>query len=87
VRQTAGLRWSEQLLAVLIDELYVDEDFVALLGEPEMLPVRRYPQALAVALALRHSWRPDDFARLVKRLGVSKSLRHGAASPRLRQQA
>jgi hypothetical protein len=27
-----------------------------------------YPQAVAVALILRHSWHPDDLALILKRL-------------------
>ena len=32
------------------------------------LPRRRYPQAIAVALILRHSWRADDLAWILRRL-------------------
>jgi hypothetical protein len=34
------------------------------------LRVHQYPQAVAVAIALRHSWRPDDLARLATRLRI-----------------
>jgi hypothetical protein len=37
------------------------------------LPVRCYPQAIAVAIALRHSWQPDQLTRLAKRLGIALS--------------
>ena len=59
---------------VLIEELYVEEEFRALLGDPEVLPRRRYPQAIALALALRHSWRPDDLACILGRLGFRTKL-------------
>jgi hypothetical protein len=32
---------------------------------------RRWPQVLAVAVALRHSWRRDGLTRIAKRLRVS----------------
>ncbi len=62
-------------MTALIEELYVEDDFHALLGDPKDLPRRRYPQAVALALALRHSWRPDDLACILRRLGFSTKLR------------
>jgi hypothetical protein len=59
---------------VLIEELYVAEDFNALLGDPKRLPRRCYPQAVLLALALRHSWRPDDLACILRRLGIRTKL-------------
>jgi len=41
-------------VTTLIEELYVEAEFNAHLGDPEILPSRRYPQAIALALALRH---------------------------------
>ena len=75
VRQTKGIRWTPGLLEILLDELFVTDDFVALLGNPIDLPVDRYPQAVAVAMALRHSWRQDDFRRFTRRLRVRRSSR------------
>jgi hypothetical protein len=63
----AGQRWTLTLLQALLEELYVDDSIVDLLGELRSIPVSRYPQLIAVALALRHSWRPDDFARFTHR--------------------
>ena len=76
VRRTKGLRWSASLLELLIEELYVDESIEALLGEhPHALRTRRYPEAIAVALILRHSWRADDLACIVERLGLNRGTR------------
>ena len=73
VRRTKGLRWSASLLALLIEELYIDESLDDLLGDhPRDLPARRYPEAIAVALVLRHSWRADDLACIVERLGLQR---------------
>ena len=47
-------------MEALLEELYVDDSIADLLGEFSSIPARRYPQLIAVALALRHSWRPDD---------------------------
>src|SRR2546427_5267671 len=72
-KRSATLVWSRTLLAVVLDELHVDDVFRELVGDPCHLPTRRYPQAIAVAIALRHSWRPDDLAHLAKRLGIPLS--------------
>ena len=69
--RTQEIPWSANLLTVLIEELYVEEDFNVLLGDPTRLPRRRYPQAVLMALALRHSWRPDDLACTLRRLGIT----------------
>jgi hypothetical protein len=54
----------------LLEDLHVEDEVIELIGNLDRLPVHRYPQAVAVALALRHSWRPDDFEELVDRLGL-----------------
>jgi hypothetical protein len=65
-------------LELLIEELYIDESIEALLGKhPHALPMRRYPEAVAVALILRHSWRADDLACMVERLGLNQRTRAG----------
>jgi hypothetical protein len=59
-------------MEVLLEELYVDDGLEVLLGTaPDKLGVRQYPQAVAVALILRHSWRADDLACILARLGVT----------------
>jgi hypothetical protein len=70
VRRTAGLSLDPALLLLLLDELQVDELFDQLIGKPQRVRTAQYPQAIAVAIALRHSWRPDDLAEIVKRLGL-----------------
>jgi hypothetical protein len=72
-----AMPWSASLLRALIEELYVDEEFAAMCGRPEKIRPDAYPQAIAVALALRHSWQRDDFTRLVKRL----TNRRGSTGP------
>jgi len=60
------------LMKVLVEELYVDDGLEELLGKaPSRLQVRQYPQAVAVALILRHSWRADDLACILERLGLT----------------
>lgn len=75
VARTQKIPWSTNIVDVLIEELYVEEDFNALLGDPKRLPRRRYPQAILLALALRHSWRPDDLACVLRRLGIRTKLK------------
>jgi hypothetical protein len=56
-------------MKVLAEELYVDETLEALLGSSlNKLQRRRYPQAVAIALILRHSWRTDDVGSILERL-------------------
>src|SRR5688500_14713141 len=72
VSATASIRWSPSLMKVLVEELYVDDGLEELLGRaPGRLQVRQYPQAVAVALILRHSWRADDLACILERLGLT----------------
>ena len=68
--RTAKLPWSRGLVTTLLDELNIDAMFTELVGRPHGVPARRYPQAIAVALALRHSWRRDELMKFAKRLGV-----------------
>jgi hypothetical protein len=70
VRRTAGLSLDPALLLLLLDELQVDELFDQLIGKPQRVRTAQYPQAIAVAIALRHSWRPDDLGEIAKRLGI-----------------
>ena len=68
---TRGLAWSRPLLRALLDELHIGDDFDALVGATRRLPANRYPQLLAMALLLRHSWCPGDLSRTARRLGLS----------------
>jgi hypothetical protein len=65
------------LIAAVLEELYVEEGVTELLGDVAAIPVRRFPQVIALALALRHSWRKDDFAQMIARLDA-----FGRAAPR-----
>ena len=68
--KTAKLPWSRGLIATLLEELNIDGAFTELVGRPQGLPTKRYPQAIAVALALRHSWRREDLVKFARRFGV-----------------
>ena len=69
---TELLPWSAELLNLLLEELYVDESLEELLGTaPTRLKRRQYPQAIAAALMLRHSWNEDDLAYILGRLGFT----------------
>jgi hypothetical protein len=70
VLATKALRWSPSLIEAVLEELYVDDHFEDLLGVPGALQAPQFPQALAVALILRHSWHPDDLACILKRLAL-----------------
>ena len=68
--QTAECDWSSRLIRLVLEELHVDEEFYALIGPLRRWPAIRYPQVLALAVASRHSWRPDDLFRIMRRLGA-----------------
>jgi hypothetical protein len=62
------MRWSRTLIRLLLNELVVGDDVSLLVGRLDDLPARRFPQALAVALALRYSWREDHLRNMMRRL-------------------
>ncbi len=68
--RTAKLGWSPMLLRLLLEDIRPDELFLDVLGKPDRIAARHYPQAIAVALALRHSWQRNDLVTFSKRLGV-----------------
>ena len=69
--RTAKLPCSRALLKMLVEELYPDDLFTELVGDLDRVPLRRWPQVVAIAVALRHSWRRDGLARIARRLHVS----------------
>ena len=79
--QTADLRWSPALLKALLEELHTDDAFHELVRDPRNGSRQRYPQMLFLALAARHSWRPDDLLRLMRRLDVPATSRHTSPTP------
>jgi hypothetical protein len=82
VSATAMLRWSPSLMEVLLEELYMDDGLEGLLGKSRSdLRVRQYPGAVAAALILRHSWRADDLACILERLGVTSGRKFTPARP------
>src|SRR4029077_17806658 len=69
---TAKLRWSRALLKLVVRELHPDDLFSELIGNLDRLPPRRWPQGVALAVALRHSWRQNGLAQIVKSLHVAR---------------
>jgi hypothetical protein len=63
---------------LLLNELVVGDDLRQLIGPLDELPVHRYPQAVALALALRYSYREDLLRNFVRRL---RRARRGLRSP------
>lgn len=81
--RTAKQPWSRMLLRLLLEDIRIDDLFLEVVGKPEALPVSNYPQAVAVALAIRHSYQREDLVTFSKRLGVkvrSKDLTGSADS-------
>ncbi len=69
--RTRHLAWSRALVSVLLDELQPDDLFTEIVGTPNRLTPSQFPQAVAIALLIRHSWRQADLTRIAKRLGIT----------------
>ena len=68
---TTGLEWTPALFATLLEELRENDGLEALLGPMRKdLAVVSYPQVIALALILRHSWEPRDLRRILETLEV-----------------
>jgi hypothetical protein len=65
------LTWSRALVKLIVEELFPDPLFTELVGQLDRVPPRRWPHVLAVAVALRHSWRRDGLSRVARRLRVA----------------
>ena len=75
------LTWSRTLLKLIVDELFPDDLFAELIGNLDRVPPRQWPRVIAIAVALRHSWRRDGLARVARRLRISlSSASHGRSS-------
>jgi hypothetical protein len=69
--RTRHLAWSRALVSVLLDELQPDDLFAEIVGAPNRLAPSQFPQAVAIALLLRHSWRQADLTQIARRLGIT----------------
>jgi hypothetical protein len=78
--RTAKLTWSRVLLKSVVEELFPDDLFTELIGNLDRVPPRQWPRVMAIAVALRHSWRRDGLARIARRLRVSLATPHQASS-------
>ena len=69
--RTKTLTWSRALVKLIVEELFLDDLFAELVGPLDRMPPRQWPHVLAIAIALRHSWRRDGLAHVARRLRVS----------------
>ena len=69
--RTRHLAWSRALVSLLLEELQPDDLFAEIVGTPNRLTPSQFPQAVAIALLLRHSWRQVDLTRVARRLGIT----------------
>src|SRR5207249_10576602 len=74
--RTAKLTWSRALLKLVVAELFPDDLFTELVGNLDRVPRQQWPHVIAIAVALRHSWRRDGLSRIAKRLRVSMTTKH-----------
>jgi len=65
------LTWSRALLKAIVAELYPDALFRDLAGSLDCVPMHRIPQVLAIAVAMRVSWRRNGLKSLARRLRIS----------------
>ena len=65
------LTWSRALLKLVVAELFPDDLFTELVGNLDRVPSRLWPHVIAIAVALRHSWRRDGLSRVTKQLRIS----------------
>ena len=70
LNHTRDLRWSRELIDLLLDELHVSDEFDDLIGRVPPSAQVNYPQLVALALVLRHSWYPEDLARIIAEPGL-----------------
>jgi hypothetical protein len=70
LERTRDLPWSRELIDLLLDELHVSDEFDDLIGRVPPSQQVNYPQLVALALVLRHSWLPEDLARAIAEIGL-----------------
>src|SRR3954454_25396481 len=80
--RTATLRWSRARLKLVVRDLYPADLFAELIGNLDRIPRRRWPQVVALAVALRHSWREDALAQIARSLQVPRRSAEDYASSR-----
>ena len=80
--RTKKLAWSRALLKLVVDELFPDDLFTELVGNLDRVPARQWPHVLAIAVALRHSWRRDGLTGVARRLRVSLATTSTSSSQR-----
>ena len=74
VEQSNDLPWSSRLITLLLSELHVGDEFYDLVDSVEQPATQKYPQLIAIALLLRHSWFPEDLADTAVWLGLTSTL-------------
>ena len=79
--RTTNLTWSRALLKLVVGELFPDDLFRELVGNLDRVPPRRWPQVVAIAVALSHSWRRGGLQRIAERLRVPRQRRKRRTSP------
>jgi hypothetical protein len=79
--RTTKLPWSRALLKLVVEELYPDDCFAELVGNLDRVPRRQWPRVLAIAVALRHSWRRDGLPRVARSLRMSLATKTNGPRP------
>ena len=69
--RTGKLTWSRALVKLVVAELFPDDLFTELVGNLDRVPRQQWPHVIAIAVALRHSWRRDGLSRVERQLRIS----------------
>jgi hypothetical protein len=59
---------------MLLEELHISDEFLNLVASNDYPDPDHYPQLVAIALLLRHSWFPDDLSDAAVWLGLPSTL-------------
>jgi len=86
-RAARGLKCTKPLFLLLLDELHIGDEFDEIIGPPQRLPIALYPGALAFAVALRNSWRPDDLHQVRGALGLRDAAHLSAEARWMRERS
>lgn len=72
--RASRIRWTRALVTLVVEELFPDDLFDELVGSLNRVPPSQWPRVLAIAVALRHSWRRDGLTRIARKLRISLAI-------------
>ena len=77
-----GLQWTPGLVRLVLEELHADDDVTRVLGRRDTAKAQKTAEVIAAAVAVRHSWRADDFRTIIRRIRSERvKAQRGASWP------